>query len=217
MASITTGQVLLYGLALLLAILLIGMVGGRTKRDPMDRNPYPVENFDAPNVATASEVAGGSSELYGWGYDPIRSKKTTKKRRQCPNCENVYVDVVDVYVNPPTDQYCNNCDITINKDIDKYVLKSSIPACPDMSQYAKKSEMGPNLNMDEWIRKAEIPPCPPMPDLRDYVRKEDIPPCDLQKECPKCPECPRCPKCPPCPKNVKVVEKVRVRTRKSSW
>lgn len=38
---------------------------------------------------------------------------------------------------------CHSCDITLNKDIDKYVLKSSIPPCPDMSKYALKSELQP--------------------------------------------------------------------------
>ena len=36
---------------------------------------------------------------------------------------------------------CNRCDITVNKDIDKYVLKSSVPACPDTSKYITKNMM----------------------------------------------------------------------------
>lgn len=82
-------------------------------------------------------------------------------------------------------------------DMNKYVLKSSIPPCPslpDMSNYILKSE------------------CPPVPDLSNYVLKSSIPKqnpviLDCSKcqkpsgECPPCPR-PRCPevKCPPATK-----------------
>ena len=89
-------------------------------------------------------------------------------------------------------------------DMNKYVLKSSIPPCPavpDLSNYILKSE------------------CPPVPDLSNYVLKSSIPKqnpvildcskCQKPKgECPPCPrprcpevQCPvakACPTCPPC-------------------
>jgi len=89
-------------------------------------------------------------------------------------------------------------------DMNKYVLKSSIPPCPavpDLSNYILKSE------------------CPPVPDLSNYVLKSSIPKqnpvildcskCQKPKgECPPCPrprcpevQCPaptKCPSCPPC-------------------
>ena len=90
-------------------------------------------------------------------------------------------------------------------DMNKYVLKSSIPPCPavpDLSNYILKSE------------------CPPVPDLSNYVLKSSIPKqqpvildcskCQKGKgECPPCPRprcpevnCPpptKCPQCAPCP------------------
>ena len=89
-------------------------------------------------------------------------------------------------------------------DMNKYVLKTSIPPCPavpDLSNYILKSE------------------CPPVPDLSNYVLKSSIPKqtpvildcskCQKAKgECPPCPrprcpevQCPaptKCPSCPPC-------------------
>jgi len=91
-------------------------------------------------------------------------------------------------------------------DMNKYVLKTTIPPCPalpDMSNYILKSE------------------CPPVPDLSNYVLKSSIPKqgpviLDCSKcqkpsgECPPCPrarcpevKCPpptKCPSCAPCPR-----------------
>lgn len=89
---------------------------------------------------------------------------------------------------------CPACPDCKQPDMNKYVLKSTIPPCqavPDMSNYILKSE------------------CPPVPDLSNYVLKSSIPKqnpviLDCSKcqkpsgECPPCPR-PRCPevKCPP--------------------
>ena len=80
---------------------------------------------------------------------------------------------------------CRNCDILLNKDIDKYVLKSSIPPRPDMREYAKKSMLCPCRDMSKYILKRNIPKCPE---------------CRRCTKCPSCPRCPRCPECPECPK-----------------
>jgi hypothetical protein len=94
----------------------------------------------------------------------------------------------------PIHPACPDCK---QPDMNKYVLKTSIPPCPavpDLSNYILKSE------------------CPPVPDLSNYVLKSSIPKqnpviLDCSKcqkpegECPPCPR-PRCPevKCPPAAK-----------------
>jgi hypothetical protein len=213
MARISATQVLIYLLALGIVLLLVGLMGAKGVRSRHSDNPYPVENFDSPDVSSENAVEGGASQLYGWGYTPIAEEETRRTRRtvqrHCPHCENVYVDKTDIFVVPPTDSYCRNCDITKNKDIDKYVLKSSVPPCPDMNEYARKNELPPWFNPDDWVRKSDIPPCA-TPNMRDYILKSEIPSCPLPKDCPKCPECPTCPKCPPCPpERVRVVEKIK--------
>lgn len=205
-------QILIYLLALGIVFLLLGLVSakpnlGWNKND----NPYAVENFSAPDVSSSEDVSGGASSLYGWGYKSIPEKRRRRQRRRCPHCENVFVDNVDVYELPSNDT-CRSCDITLNKDIDKYVLKSSVPPCPNMDEYARKDQLPSWFNPDEWVRKSDIPPCPELPDMNEYVRKSEIPPCPSAAQvCPKCPVCPQCPTCPPCPPaETKVVEKVRV-------
>ena len=91
---------------------------------------------------------------------------------------------------------CRTCDITLNKDTDKYVLKSSVPPCPDMSKFATKNMMCPTIDTSKYILKSEIKPCPKI-DLSQYIKKSDIP------ACPDCPTCPKCPICPEMPKQKK--------------
>jgi len=133
---------------------------------------------------------------------------------------NVYpVTRTDNVINQQND--CSKCDAMKCNNIDRYVLKTSVPPCPDMSQYALKSMIPPTPDlkdyikkteippcpsipdMNEYIRKSEIPSCPQCPDMKDYVRKSEIPACPPKVECPTCPKCPKCPefpqKCPKCP------------------
>ena len=108
--------------------------------------------------------------------------------------------------NPRPRPICPACSECKQPDMNKYVLKSSIPPCPslpDMSNYMLKSE------------------CPSVPDLSNYVLKSSIPKqnpviLDCSKcqkpsgECPPCPrarcpdvKCPppiKCPPCAPCPR-----------------
>lgn len=183
---------------------------------------YNVENLDFPEVSSSSDVSAGASELYGWGYKPITKieTKTVKKSntkhvsRNCPKCENVYVDESDTCGTcNGGNKDCRFADITQNIDIDKYWLKSSIPPCPDMSEYAKKNQIPPYpFNQEEWIRKSEIPPCPICPNLQDYIKKSELPPecsCGGKKQEPlKCPECPIAPICPLIPETEKRIEKI---------
>ena len=90
-----------------------------------------------------------------------------KDKTKCVNFDNL-----DYY------KMCKKCDITVNNDIDKYVLKNSIKPCN-------------NLDMSKYILKKDIKPC-------KVINKG--------KKCPQCkkpPNCPTCPKCPSCPKPIK--------------
>lgn len=142
-----------------------------------------VENLEIPAESSSGDIGGGASSLYGWGYVPIKAKKKVKKTRKCPDCKVSFVDNEDTCNICHSDPYhCKYADITKNVNIDKYVLKSSVPPCPDMNNY---------------INKSEVPPCPRMPDLSNYILKSEVPPCTKQNR-PKCPECPTCPICPKC-------------------
>lgn len=211
MSNISGIQFFLYILAIIFVLFLLGVIRGEKLKN---KNFLIMENLEIPSISSPSEVSGGASELYGWGYTPIKKQhpKRKKKRRKCPTCENIYIEEEDVcFIDDTKD--CRFADITKNIDIDKYVLKASVPSCPDMSQYIKKSEIGPqNFNPNEFIRKSNIPPCPQLPDMSEYIRKDQIPPCHYGKSCSvKAPECPLAPECPPCPgdKIVKVVEKIK--------
>jgi hypothetical protein len=89
---------------------------------------------------------------------------------------------------------CSNYDITKNKDIDKYVLKSSVPPCQDMSEFVTKNMMNANPDLSDYILKSEVKPCEESKiDISKYILKSDVPACPT---CPICPECPICPVCP---------------------
>ena len=144
------------------------------------------ENLEIPSTSSAGDVSSGASEMYGWGYTPIKVKKPVS--RKCPSCENIFIDEID-NCNTCKQKDCRYADITQNIDIDKYVLKSSVPPCPNMSEYAKKYQIPPYpFNKNEWIRKSEIPHCK-NPDMNEYIKKSEVP----SKSCPSCPSCPICP------------------------
>lgn len=117
---------------------------------------------------------------------------------------------------------CPACAECKQPDMNKYVLKSSVPPCPalpDMSNYMLKNE------------------CPSVPDLSNYVLKSSIPkqnPVILdcskcQKPSGECPPCPRarcpevkcppatsCPPCAPCPRQSCPPAVVKCRTEEPS-
>ena len=104
---------------------------------------------------------------------------------------------------------CSKCNAPRCKNIDKYVLKSSVPPCPDLNNYILKSEIPSFPDMNNYIRKNEIPSCPTCPNMNDYIPKNQIPVCPT---CPdlndymlksKIPVCEKCPTCPTCPKEYK--------------
>lgn len=91
------------------------------------------------------------------------------------NDDSVYKEKIYLNTN------CYTCDITTNKDMDKYVLKSSVPACPDMSEFITKNMMNSNPDLSDYILKSEIEPCKKI-DYTKYVLKTSIPACPV---CPK--------------------------------
>lgn len=186
----------MYLCILILTIVVLSIILGNIKQRYK-------ENFNSPSVSSAEDVSTGASELYGWGYTPIKAKhKKHKKSRKCPGCENIYVDEIDICNLCQNDENsCKYADITKNVDIDKYVLKSSVPPCPDLTEYAKKNQIPPiPFNKNEWIRKSDIPPCPRI-NKNDWVRKDEIEPLIQKTKCQKCPVCPVAPLVPPCKKD----------------
>ena len=169
---------------------------------------YFVENF-TPSVSSSNAQSEGASGLYNWGLpeDDVYIKENKNKHKDKDN-KNINVssstinEVVDINIketcnaykndNNHINQICRKCDITLNKDIDKYVLKSSVPACQDMSEFITKNMMSANPDLHDYILKSEVKPCDKV-DMTKYILKSEIPACPT---CPVCPECPICPVCP---------------------
>lgn len=179
---------------------------------------YITENF-SPLVTTTTGQSEGTSQLYDWELpDDTNYNEPKKCEHKCDNkCETKCPKICDTPPPPPPIikeptcstpvnscsnscnekptnlEHCRKCDITLNRDIDKYVLKSSVPSCPDMSEYITKNMMNSNPDLNDYILKSEIKPCEKV-NLSKYILKSEIPPCPV---CPVCPICPICPICPP--------------------
>jgi hypothetical protein len=104
---------------------------------------------------------------------------------------------------PNTRPICPACP---QPDMNKYVLKSTIPPCPalpDMSNYILKSECPPVPDLSNYVLKSSIPKQNPV--ILDCSKcnkpKGECPPCPRPR-CPevKCPEPTKCPTCAPCPR-----------------
>jgi hypothetical protein len=172
---------------------------------------YTAEYFN--NKSSSNEVEGGASEYYKWGLpeDKIEVKDdekdislswlfndknchkkcdTTCPPLNCPKkCPEIKQDS-KCDDSKASNSDCKNCDITRNKDIDKYILKSSVPPCPNMNNYVSKNMLPPNVNMNDYMLKSDVKPCEKV-DISKYILKSEIP------GCPTCPICPECPICPP--------------------
>jgi len=170
---------------------------------------YLTENF-TPETSSNNDQSEGASQLYKWGlpdntvYHPEDKPKQKKCEHKCNDecpkecpmiCPTPPPPVPECKEEPKksNNESCNLCDITKNKDIDKYVLKSSVPPCPDMSEFITKNMMNANPDLNDYILKSEVKPCEKV-DYSKYILKSQIPPCPT---CPLCPECPLCPVCPP--------------------
>jgi hypothetical protein len=159
------------------------------------------ENF---KTSSENDVKQGASTFYDWGLrdsndvpeecdiePPPKSKSCSGGK--CLGDKNTYVQN-DYYILPEDKKQeqptCGNCEADKCKNIDRYVLKSSVPPCPDMSEYALKSMVKPCPDLKDYMLKSEIPPCPERPDLSKYVLKSQIPACPTPVICPECPVCP---------------------------
>lgn len=216
-------SIILIGILIFVALIILGIHTGERgqarvllerlneeeKEDKEDFIDETIEGF-GPSVANLGDVSSGSSTLYNWGDSEIKDPSPdTSQEENCPpsggntpsgKCSKT---VINNYIKnkcpskcPDIQKTCRDCDITLNKDIDKYVLKSSVPPCPDMSKFARKNMVCPQVDMDKYILKSEIPSCPKI-NMSKYILKKDIPACP---NCPKCPECPKCPKQEKCKK-----------------
>ncbi len=194
-----TNDLLIWLFIILLLAFIFGLYSAENHRIP-DTLYQRTKGSAVPYIEHYSErssgfdVSGGASGRYGWGisddyqrrvirnYDDyelaqeIKAKEAQREdeckkpeKKDDPQC--VRDDNFKI-----RSELCKRCDILDNPDIDKYVLKSSVPPCPNLSDYIKKSEI-------PACKNANI-------DLNDYIKKSEVP------AMPKCPECPKadCPK-----------------------
>ena len=189
-------------------LIIVGLPFGRTSFNNQiaDVQKQVVrENF---KTSPQQSVKEGASTFYDWGgYSQNKPESNPHPHpkphhhhhhhkchgKSCLEGDTTYIEN-DYYIYPsdskPSESDCTKCDAFRCKNIDKYVLKSSVPPCPDMSKYALKSMVKPCPDLKDYIKKSKIPPCPKCPDLRDYVRKTEIPICPPPVVCPECPVCP---------------------------
>jgi hypothetical protein len=190
---------------ILLVLVIFGLPIGRTsfKDEIKDiQNEVVRENFESNAPSTFSE----------W-----RDMTNNKFIPDIVSSENETVPSDDVYGDASyletsvaeSSGDCSKCNAPRCKNIDKYVLKSSVPPCPDLNNYILKSEIPPFPDMNNYIPKNQIPSCPTCPNMNDYIPKNQIPVCPT---CPdlndymlksKIPVCEKCPTCPTCPKEYK--------------
>ena len=205
-------QLVLFVIIIIVTLILIGIYTGENIQannleNKLKEQREMVENF-GPLIANNSDINSGSSTLYNWGITDDKktyasrveqesTPKTPVKPSCIPACPQSCETNVECEIRPSSSgnnhyKICRNCDITLNKDIDKYVLKSSVPPPVDMEDFARKNMVCPQINMDDYILKNDVPVCPKI-DMSQYILKSDIPACPDIPQCPKCPKCPKCP------------------------
>jgi hypothetical protein len=135
------------------------------------KTPY-LEHYSSSS--SSFDVSGGASSRYGWGVSEsddykrkMLSATTEEKKSTCKSKSDGKEKekcIQDDLFKSRSD-LCKKCDILENEDIDKYVLKSSVPPCPNMSDYILKKDIPacPAL--------AEIPKCPTCPELPANLRE----------------------------------------------
>ncbi len=209
---------LLYiGIIAFIFLVIIGLyLSQESKLNISQKNNILMENF-SPQVSSTRAQKKGAAQLYKWGLP--EDNVTEKSTQDCKNNDDDIppftpkpiedscppLEETNCY-NTNKDTKCNyNCDILSHPDINKYVLKSSVPPCPDISKYATKNMLKSCPDMSKYILKSEIPKCEKI-DKSKYILKTEIP------ACPKCPLCPVCPTCPTCPKPVpcKTINQYRI-------
>ena len=187
---------------ILLVLVIFGLPIGRTSFNDEVRDiqgEVVRENFESKAPSTFSEWRDMTNNKFV--PDIISSENETV------HSKDVYGDASYLETGvAESSGDCSKCNAPRCKNIDKYVLKSSVPPCPDLSNYILKSEIPSSPDMNNYIRKNEIPSCPTCPNMNDYIPKNQIPVCPT---CPdmnnymlksKIPVCEKCPTCPTCPK-----------------
>lgn len=193
---------------ILLVLVIFGLPIGRTSfNDEIKDIQTEIvrENFESKAPSTFSEWRDMTNNKFI--SDIVSSKNETV------HSKDVYGDANYLENNvAESSGDCSKCNATQCKNIDKYVLKSSVPPCPDLSNYILKSEIPSSPDMNNYISKNEIPSCPTCPNMNDYIPKNQIPVCPtcpdmnnymLKSKIPVCEKCPTCPTCPTCPKEYK--------------
>lgn len=139
------------------------------------------ENFDNKYTKSSTyDVGMGSSQKYGWGEANISSTPKPVPPRRPPRRPNPPLPEPsppmsgEKYIFNDFRGSCENCDIVKHPEINRYVLKSSIPPGPDMTKYILKSQIPPRPNLSKYILKSQVPACP---DMGKYILKSKIPPC----------------------------------------
>lgn len=138
-----------------------------------------IENFE---ISTEEQIEGGASGIYDRKFEqPTDGSGNVTPPTPTPTPPTPTPNIIpETDIRPickekhtPNYNKCRKemekCPIEWHPDIDRYILKTSIPPKPDMDGYIKKTDI------------------PPYPDMNDYIKKTDI---------PKCPACPTCPMCP---------------------
>ena len=98
------------------------------------------------------------------------------------------------------------CPRTVEPDLSKYVLKSSIPPprqMPDLSNYMLKSECPAVPDLSKYVLRSSIPKPQPVIIDNSSCKKDagECPPCRRERCSPTvCPKCPTCPVPLPCPR-----------------
>ena len=183
---------------ILLVLVIFGLPIGRTSlNDEINDIEQEVirENFESNAVAP--------STFYEWremtqnNFSPeIYSENETINSKDLYNDNYKYLETDKK--DSTDDNDCLKC-----KNIDKYVLKSSVPPCPDLTNFILKSEIPSSPDMNNYILKSNIPVCPTGPNMSDYIPKNQIPVCPtgpnmsdyiLKSKIPVCETCPTCPK-----------------------
>jgi len=200
---------LLYiGLIAFVFLIIIGLyVGEYSPLNISEKERILKEEFSNPSKSTTVSQSKGASQYFKWGLPENNvsvsssppKKECTKQDDDIPPFSPKPIEPDCIHEEKKTcttnfsDPNCYTCDITKNKDISNYVLKSSVPPCQDVSNYATKNMIQSCPDISKYILKSEIPSCEKI-DKSKYILKSEVP------ACPKCPICPICPICPTCPK-----------------
>jgi hypothetical protein len=137
------------------------------------------EHFIGLNKKASNfDVSTGSTTKYGWGA-PIEKTERVEKPprrppRRLPRRPPINGEIQDKYIINDFRGSCENCDIVKHSDINRYVLKSSIPPGPDLNKYILKTKIPVRPDMSRYILKSKIPVCP---NMSKYILKSKIPPC----------------------------------------